>query len=256
MEEKIKIKCKKIAKSASKWQLKKFDFWHALPIVSWCITFFVLIIIMLLSLCLKTEVITKCINVIIILIAILPLSFIIEICCKPKLRYSNGIHLFLPRLLGTIIAGWLMVAFASNIFPHFHAIVFKSENGLWWKNLEIVVILLLLTGAYVYGGISQALPYLTRCKKLKLTSLLICIAFCYSYLIGIFTTILIGSPTVSEELNIPEKCAKYNGTLIELDYGIDTYISPGFLFVFTFVAMFIGLFINMIFEEKQITDSE
>jgi hypothetical protein len=154
----------------------------------------------------------------------------------------------MPRLLGSIIGGWLMVSFASNVFPQFYAIVFTCKNYLLWKNIGVIATLLLLTAVFVYDEINRRASYLSHCKKMRRVSSLIIIAFFYSYIIGLFATALIGTKAITEK--------EYEYSIIFDFHGSNVCISPGFLIVFTFVTMFIGLFINRIFEDKQVVDSE
>jgi hypothetical protein len=249
-EEIIKTKVKKITKIASQWQLKKYDFRHALPYSLW---FFLLpIILSITSFCyLKGQFLSKeevwCVLWPILPLFIVTISFFVEIKIRYKLNYSWGNHFLLFRLFGTIVVGWLTIAFASNILPQFYAIVFEGE--LLLKNLGIIAILLFLTAIFVYDGVSHEVPYLNRCRKFGRTAQLMIIAFCYSYITGIFVTALIGTETIK----LSDKYDYYITHSINTD---TVHISPGFLFVFTFVAMFIGLFINRIFEDKKIVDSE
>ena len=247
---KIKENCKETTKKASQWQLTKYDFCHGLPVISWAFFCCVLVFVMSFLFCYQDK--SFCKNpltdiIVSATIVALVTSFYVEKRCKSKLQYSYSIHLFLPRLLGTIIAAWLMIVFASNIFPDFYAIDFKN---LFWQNLVIILFLLFITGVFVYGGvINRALPYLSndRPKKIRRTANLMIITFCYSYTIGIIATALVGTLTVKD--------ASYKEYYVELHvFNSTAYISPGFLLVFTFVAMFIGLFINLFIEEKQIID--
>ncbi|MDR2026659.1 MAG: hypothetical protein LBQ01_03755, partial [Prevotellaceae bacterium] len=239
-DSKIKTRIKKSAKYASKWQLEKYDLLNVLPVMiflAWDIFFvFAIHYSKEINFC-------KTVSGIILLLLLL-----VTVYCRRKVKYSKGIHLFLPRLLGAIIGSWLMISFASNVFPQFYAIVFTPKNCLLWKNIGIIVILFLLTAVFVYDGIDRRSPYLKCCQKRCRTLQLIFVAFYYSYVIGIFATALIGTEAITEreyEYSIPPDFGESN-----------VYISPGFLLVFTFVAMFIGLFINRIFEDKQVVDSE
>jgi hypothetical protein len=254
----IEERIKKLAKNSSKWQLKKYDLCNALPLHTFdikifCLLFFVAISI--LSPLPKTLSIHTFGGLINIILAIAFLWIICKeyyCCCtnkftKLKLRYSCGVHFLLPRLLGAIIGAWLMIFFASNILPQFYAIRFNNCE-LLLKNGVIVFIILSLTFLFVYDEINRKVPYLDKKKIVPRTISLLSIAFFYSYITGIFATALIGTKAVTS------KEYEYS---IHIDfYGSDVYISPGFLFIFTFVAMFIGLFINRIFEDKQIVDSE
>jgi hypothetical protein len=248
----IKAKCEKMTKSASQWQLKKYDLWNSLP-KSMFINSFIILSIAVFSLCTKINPIGT--SGIIVGVMILLLFPFIEICicCNHKLKYSIGIHLFLPRLLGAIIGAWLMISFASNVFPQFYAITFDNCE-LAVKNGFIAFILFLLTCIFVYDGIGKKVPYLIKCsQKMKRTGLLMLISFCYSYIIGIFATALVGT----EAIKSTKKLNDFIPYIIDFKFGNSTiYISPGFVFVFSFVAMFIGLFIERIFDDKQVVDSE
>jgi hypothetical protein len=251
----IEKRIKKLAKNSSKWQLKKYDFLHGMPVFSWFMTSFISLVIMLLSLSIASENMNNFIKrkglIAIIVIAIVLIAiFLVEIHCKSKLRYSKKLYFFLPRLLGSIIGGWLMIAFASNVLPQFYAIVFKGD--LIWRNLLIVAFLLFLIYLYISDEVSRGIPYITAFwQKFKRILPLMFIAFCYSYFIGIITSALIGTEHTLQGLSNCED------NFIILNWGNSiNYISPGFLLVFTIVAMFIGLFINRIFEDKQIVDSE
>jgi hypothetical protein len=257
-DETVEIKIKKLAKTSSKWQLKAFDFENALPHYIFEIGgIFVLLALISISLPLPICLSISNLPIIVVLLFLVIYIYRENYLCRTekykrlKLFYSRGIHFVLPRLLGTIIAGWLMIAFASNVLPQFYAIVFKGDY-LFVKNFSIILFLSLLTGVFVYDGISQEVPYLKSCQKLKRTAILMLIAFCYSYLMGIVITALIGT----EAIRYSDKIYEYKSYYILIKFlSSEAYISPGFLLFFSFVAMFIGLFINRIFEDRQITDS-
>jgi hypothetical protein len=250
---KLKKKLKKTTKEVSKWQLKKFDILNALPkSIVLLISPIILLIFAILSLLSLPQTINTCKTLLCITVPLLLGVIIvsIEICCKQKLIYSRGIHLILPRLSGSIIAGWLMISFASNVFPQFYAISLNDwEFGI--KNIIIDLILLSLTFVFVYDEISRKVPYLDDKQKIGRTFSLLFIAFSYSYIIGIVATALIGTETIKP---FDDKYIMHSISF-EL-FHTEAYVSPGFLFVFTFVAMFIGLFINRIFDDKHITNSE
>jgi hypothetical protein len=109
-----------------------------------------------------------------------------------------------------------------------------------------------MTYIFVYNNVNNEIPYLAKYEKRKRTSFLMYIAFFYSFIIGMLATVLIGT----ESLKYADKICEYKSYYISIPFlGSEAYISPGFLLVFSFVAMFIGLFINLIFEDKRITDS-
>lgn len=265
----IESRLKKTTIETSKWQLRKYDLCGVLPKFRFEAGVF-LILLALISIFLPLP-IEKINTYSFILIALLFLffihinSYLFRIRKKKfinkrlKLRYSYGIHFFLPRLLGAIIAGWLMIAFASNILPQFYAIRFNNfEYGL--KNFFIVLSLVLLTFIFIYDKISKETPYFTKPRFLgfqkdqsKKTFSLMYIAFCYSYFIGIVVIALIGT----ESIKLHNDYYYYTGNSINIELGNNTvHISPGFLLVFSIVAMFIGLFIDRIFDDRQITDTE
>ena len=260
-KEDIESRIEKSAKDSSKWQLKKYDLRKALPTTMFIVSGISLLFAVLFAILYHFPFFPNNINtcqtflIVLLLPLLLGLALFKEIIyCKPQLRYSQGIHLFLPRLLGAIIGAWLMISFASNVLPQFYAIVFIFEDYLVWKNIGVIVILSLLTGVFVYDGINKNAPYLDRCRKRRQTGLLMLIAFFYSYIIGIFATALIGTIAITSK-NLDN--INYKQYSIHIDFwGSDVYMSPGFLFVFTFVAMFIGLFIERIFEDKQVVSSE
>jgi len=236
----IKEKLKRITKKVSKWQLRKFDLHSALPVSM----IFISAVILIFAFFSILPCFVKCYGIVYSSI-LLPLIvwLIIEFCIS--LKFSRGIHLFFPRLLGAILTAWITLALNFNLIKSFNGIVFKLDDCLVFKNAIIIIVLCILTFVFVRNEVTKEVPYLCGCKRSLRTLLLMLIAYSYSYIIGFFANILIGAKAF-ESKDIPEFAVKVH----------ETYFFPGFLFLFSFLAMFIGLFIHLIFADKKITGSQ
>ncbi|GHT12824.1 hypothetical protein FACS189426_16800 [Bacteroidia bacterium] len=242
----IKRKIKRTRKEASKWQLGKFDFKSVIPqkqIKQFGIILFIFAVV--LSLVITDFSILPC-KLVISLIVFFSICFGFTFCIchkfkyKKKFKYSFGPHLFQPRLFGAISAAWIALSFSEDLIKNFY-------NVLFCKNIPIYILLIVLIFIFVYSEIRKIVPYIKRKKIYTRTFTLLYISFIYSYIIGIITTILVGSNFLFSEISDD----KY---IIQLCQG--KYFCPSFVLLFSFIAMFIGIFINLIFENKRITDFE
>ncbi len=157
-----------------------------------------------------------------------------------------GIHLFFPRLLIAIAAGWITIFFGANLlnsasqeYPsaaetQSQLIGIKRITG---DGLRLGVLLALLLGCvvlFIYHQIRKINPYTKIKKRLKRTFFFGCIALIYSYLIGKLIHFLFWNESVYAFMQTP----------LPIDY-----------FLYALFAMFIGVFIQLTFEEKPMTES-
>jgi len=241
-EDKIEEKIKKITVKVSKWQLGKFDFQNAK--VSGIIRIagllcFLLFIIMLLFRCVKTQNIGS--FIILFLLAWFILSCVGRVVQSNfnynnfiYLHYSHGVHLFLIRLFGSITAAWISFSFSSGGIIG----IFKNISLYCFGPIIVSFSLLLFTFMLVYNEIRNTVQYIKPCEIIKRSFLFLSVAFCYSFIIGLLATEIIGikylkDPKINHVFEIPD-----------------------YLMVFTLVAMFLGIFIHLIFPGRKIIDVE
>lgn len=128
-----------------------------------------------------------------------------------------GLHnFFLPRLMAAIVAAWLTIIQCIDKF------IF-SNSGI--HSSFILLLLMLFLIIYVYHEIRKKNIHLKRktiiCREIVLLS----IAFFYSIIVGLC---FLGLPQLDTALNFT---------------------------LYTTIGVFIGIFINMLFEDRSITES-
>lgn len=181
----------------------------------------------------------------------LPFLYLIKI----RLHIIDNIHLFLPRLVASITAAWIMLVIGNNIV----------KECLSWP---IWIILSIVVFAFILYESNKTLPNIATWPRIWRALELILISFSISLIIGVIAIDVL-SPSLLEDIEtaIVESKDQYTiETLKELkDNSVnwhffkgnkDLTISfiPQYLIQFSFLAMFIGVFIQMIFEEKKITE--
>ncbi len=159
-----------------------------------------------------------------------------------KIHIIDNVHLFLPRLVSSITAAWIILVIGNDIL---------KERLSWplWIVITIIVFIFIL-----YEN-SKTLHKVATRQKLWRALELVVISYSMSLVIGIFAINILSvaiphdySPYFSSEV-IP-----FTWSLLKDSPDLSFNIYPNILIPFSFLAMFIGVFIQMIFEEKNITE--
>lgn len=175
---------------------------------------------------------------VIALVAIILLSLY---AIRPRAHIIDNIHLLLPRLVASITAAWVMIVIGNDLV---------KEHLPWpiWIILSVVVFAFIL-----YEG-TKSLPNITPGVRVWRALELMLISFSISLIIGIFA-INILSPSLVEDAKAYDKALEPISWSFLNGYDeLTISIFPDYLIQFSFLAMFIGVFIQMIFEEKNITE--
>ena len=154
----------------------------------------------------------------------------------------KNIHLFLPRLVASITAAWIMLVIGNDLV----------KESLSWP---ICIILLFIVFVFILYESNKSLPNITTCNRIKRALELLAISFSISLIVGIFAiNILTPSIFIDAQAYHLLPLTYHNWYLIDGCKDLYITIYPKYLTSFSFLATFIGVFIQMIFEEKKITE--
>lgn len=171
------------------------------------------------------------------------LSFIslLLLVFKRKSCSGDSLHLFLPRLVASITTAWIMLVIGNDLVKE-HI------------SPPLCVIISTIVFVFILYEINKSLPSISK-KGIVLRSLeLMLISFSIALIVGIFAIDVLSPAWETDAINynIP-----YNPTpwrFLSKEDGFSVLVFPPYLIQFSFLAMFIGVFIQMIFEEKKITE--
>lgn len=153
---------------------------------------------------------------------------------RHKIHLVDNVHLVLPRLVASITTAWIMLVIGNDII---------KENFAWplWIVITIIVFFFIL-----YEN-NKKIHNTTTGQKIWRAIELVIISYSISLVIGIFAIDILS-------VSLPDGLRPYMWAIKEGDPNLSVFIYPQFLTQFSFLAMFIGVFIQMIFEEKSITE--
>ncbi len=160
----------------------------------------------------------------------------------PSFHTLRNIHLFLPRLVASITTAWIMLVIGNELL--------KERISI-----PIGVILSVVVLAFLIYESNKTLPNISSWNRIGRALELMLISFSMALIIGIFAIDIVSlgmlHPLCPEDT--PE-IVNYPWTFLSNSDACTITILPEYLIQFSFLAMFIGVFIQMIFEEKSITD--
>lgn len=170
---------------------------------------------------------------------------IIIACCFIRIKcIINNVHLLLPRLVASTTAAWIMLVIGNDIFQEY----------LSWPMWLIIVIVVF---NFILYENNKTLPKLETKWKIRRAFELMLVSYSMSLVVGFFALDII-KKTIPEhivcayqERSSPDSFTWY---LFENCESLSLTVFPNYLIPFSFLAMFIGVFIQMIFEEKNITE--
>ncbi len=163
----------------------------------------------------------------------IPLSLLI---IPPRPHLLPNIHLFVPRLVASITAAWIVLVIGNNLF----------EEQLSWP---LRIILLVVVSFFVYYENNKTIQFVPTGQKILRASELLVISFSISLMVG-----LLAIDILAPSIPISGQETVYHWTFLQGNSGSTLDIYPKLLSQFSFLAMFIGVFIQMTFEEKIITE--
>lgn len=175
------------AKTASSWYLKKYSFSGTLKIWygRWYKWMNVIIVSFVLSLCsifllpsfdrkIFSDQVTPSLIIVSGILLLWMLGFINH--RRWHIRTVSCINILMPRLFASIVAAWFTLAIGEDIFKGFFDIIHQK-----WVSCILLVILVVFVN-YEIGKIN---PYISFCKKVYRTTVLISVAFSYAFIVGI-----------------------------------------------------------------------
>ena len=196
------------------------------------------------------------VNVLVIIVVLLGIAVLLLFIIKPRVHIIDNIHLFLPRLVASITTAWIMLVIGNDLV---------KERISW----PTCVILTLVVLAFILYESNIVLPHITNGPRVWRTLELMLISFSISLFIGVLAIDVL-SPSLLADIQEAIDCNNSNqfakGFFMELkENSVDWHFVKGnsnftisfipqYLIQFSFLAMFIGVFIQMIFEEKKITE--
>lgn len=182
------------------------------------------------------------------------ISVLLLYIIKPRVHIIDNIHLFLPRLVASITTAWIMIVIGNDLV---------KERISW----PVCVILGFVVFAFILYESNKSLPNITTGARVWRTLELMLISFSISLIIGIIAIDVLSPSLLTDiqgAIDDPNQIAP--NTFMELkNSSVDWHFVKGnsdftisfipqYLIQFSFLAMFIGIFIQMIFEEKNITE--
>lgn len=177
-----------------------------------------------------------------VVIKIIILAFVIIIGFWLNSYLLDNIHLMLPRLLASITTAWIMLVIGNDLFKE------RLSYPLCLIIVGIVFIFLLYENSKTLRNLG------TRIIVGRAFELMI-ISFSISLIVGIFAIDILGSAASVESIeNDIQQPISYDWHIFGNWRSLTLTIYPTYLIPFSLLAMFIGVFIQMIFEEKNITE--
>lgn len=176
-------------------------------------------------------------------LALLVLSIILLLGYKPKENGIDNAHLFFPRLVAAITAAWIMLVIGNDLFKE------RLTIPVW-------IIISFIVFVFILYENNKTLPNLSTWKKVLRALELMAISYVISLVVGIFAIdVIVSNPeTLCELKHAAPVVYVYDWPLLKGCDGLTLWVCPKYLISFSFLAMFIGVFIQMIFEEKSITE--
>ena len=154
----------------------------------------------------------------------------------PQSHILHNIHVFVPRLVASITAAWIVLVIGNDLF----------EEQLSWP---LRIILLLVVSLFVYYENNKTIQRVPSKNKVLRAFQLSVISFSISLMVGLLAIDVLAPsiPSTGQEIVFHWSFLPGNS-----NFTLDVY--PELLSQFSFLAMFIGVFIQMTFEEKIITE--
>ena len=159
---------------------------------------------------------------------------------KKHLKIPN-IHLFLPKLVASITAAWIMLVIGNDIIKE-HV------------SIPVCIIVSIIVFAFILYENNRTLPALPTIKSVGRAVELMIISYFFSLVIGIFALDVLSSSLFNDASTQGVEIIQFEWAFLAGNTNLTLTIFPDYLVQFSFLAMFIGVFIQMVFEEKNITE--
>jgi len=159
---------------------------------------------------------------------------------KKHLKIPN-IHLFLPKLVASITAAWIMLVIGNDIIKE-HV------------SIPLCIIVSIIVFAFILYENNRTLPCLPTIKSVGRAVELMTISYFFSLVIGIFALDVLSSSLFNDASTQGVEIIQFKWAFLAGNTNLTLTIFPDYLVQFSFLTMFIGVFIQMVFEEKNITE--
>ncbi|MBQ9231033.1 MAG: hypothetical protein IJ190_07595 [Prevotella sp.] len=173
--------------------------------------------------------------------AILLIAIFMLLGFNYKNRVVDNLHLLLPRLVASITTAWIMIVIGNDIV---------KEH----LSIPIIVIITIIVFVFVLYENSKALPSQQPRKIIFRAIELIMISYSIAVIVGIYAINILSPSLATDAVTYTNSLVEHQWTFLGNFSEFNLMIYPTYLIPFSFLAMFIGVFIQMIFEEKNITE--
>lgn len=161
---------------------------------------------------------------------------------NPKKHFKiPNIHLFLPKLVASITAAWIMLVIGNDIIKE-HV------------SIPLCIIVSIIVFAFILYENNRTLPGLPTIKSVGRAVELMTISYFFSLVIGVFALDVLSSSLFNDASIQGIEIIQYKWAFLAGNTYLTLTLFPDYLVQFSFLAMFIGVFVQMIFEEKNITE--
>lgn len=176
-----------------------------------------------------------------IIVGVVCLVSLLLLVLKRNSCSGDSLHLFLPRLVASITTAWIMLVIGNDLVKE-HI------------SPPLCVIISTIVFVFILYEINKSLPSITK-KGIVFRSLeLMLISFSIALIVGIFAIDVLSPAWETDASTYHIPYAPTPWRFLSKEDGFSVLVFPPFLIQFSFLAMFIGVFIQMIFEEKNITE--
>ena len=158
-----------------------------------------------------------------------------------KNRVVDNIHLLLPRLVASIMTAWIMIVIGNDIVKEY-------------LSIPVLFIITIIVFVFVLYENNKALPHQKPQIIVFRAVELMLISFSIAVIVGIFAVDVLSTSLLKDASDYNLVVDNYSWPLLANYKEFTITIFPKYLIPFSFLAMFIGVFIQMIFEEKNITE--
>ena len=148
----------------------------------------------------------------------------------------HNLHLFIPKLVASITAAWLMLVIGNKI----------NEEHI---SIPLCIIVCFIVFAFILYENSRTIKNISTIVSIFRTAELMLISYAFSLIIGVFALDILSPSMFKDTESNP-----LNWFFLHNSTNLTLKIFPYLLRKFSVLAMFIGVFIQMIFEEKKITE--
>lgn len=166
---------------------------------------------------------------------------VLLLCLRPRSQIIENIHILLPRLVASITTAWVMLVIGNELVKEY----------LSWP---ICVIIVVIVFVFILYESNKSLPNISTGPRIWRAMELMLVSYSIAILVGIFAIDVLSPSFLRDAEPYLEKVDSVDWTFLKDNRDLIISFYPQYLIRFSFLAMFIGVFIQMIFEEKNITE--